>query len=461
MKVLESKIFDIINSILFVIQSKTDKIKRDSFILSHIDLLIFIGISLTLIISTFMQTEMIGVFSLIVPFLVFIKVLITKGERIELGKANLFLLLYFFICLISNFTSSLIPQSLYGFMKTSIYFAFYFALCQFLKTNKKYIIMLLVLLAILVSVESFIAILQNIRGVENISTWQDTSYVNPEDVISRVYGTLKPYNPNLFAGWLVAAFSSLIGVFALLFNKIKLKSMLKKGLCIASMIALLASILTIFLTGSRGAYIALFFAILLIIAASFQVVFYNETYAYLKNIWTKIIIAFCSLSAMFFALKHDILLRIMSIFIMRGDSSTSFRMNVYSSSLQMFQDNWIQGIGVGNKVFREIYGLYMLSGFDALSCYCVFLEMAVESGIFALFAFFLFLIILFKNAIETFIKHNDMNTKIFILVAFISVFGVMIHGLFDTVFFRPQVQFVFWTMTAILLTLTREEIKEK
>ena len=74
MKVLESKIFDIINSILFVIQSKTDKIKRDSFILSHIDLLIFIGISLTLIISTFMQTEMIGVFSLIVPFLVFIKI---------------------------------------------------------------------------------------------------------------------------------------------------------------------------------------------------------------------------------------------------------------------------------------------------------------------------------------------------------------------------------------------------
>ena len=56
----------------------------------------------------------------------------------------------------------------------------------------------------------------------------------------------------------------------------------------------------------------------------------------------------------------------------------------------MFKDNWLLGIGVGNQNFREIYGLYMKTGFDALSAYNIYLETAVESGIFALLAFLSF-----------------------------------------------------------------------
>ena len=32
---------------------------------------------------------------------------------------------------------------------------------------------------------------------------------------------------------------------------------------------------------------------------------------------------------------------------------------MYNSCVNMFKDNWLLGIGVGNKNFREIYGLYM------------------------------------------------------------------------------------------------------
>ena len=151
----------------------------------------------------------------------------------------------------------------------------------------------------------------------------------------------------------------------------------------------------------------------------------------------------------------------MSIFVMRGDSSTSFRMNVYNSAIQMFHDNPICGVGVGNKVFREIYGLYMLSGFDALSCYCVFLEMAVESGIFALIAFLLFLGSLLIAAVKKFILTEDRAERIILFTAFTSIFAVMVHGFVDTVYYRPQIQFVFWTMAAILTVLTREENKKR
>ena len=135
--------------------------------------------------------------------------------------------------------------------------------------------------------------------------------------------------------------------------------------------------------------------------------------------------------------------RVFSIFAMRGDSSNSFRFNVYHSCLDMFKDNWILGIGVGNQNFREIYGLYMKTGFDALSAYNIYLEIAVESGVFALIAFLGFIIMLIKNALKNI-------QSIYVVCAIVSITGILIHGIVDTVFFRPQIQFTFWIMAAIL-----------
>ena len=451
MKIADSKIFDVINSILLFIQNGTDKIREKSFLLSNFDFFILATIVATYVVSTFATTEIIGIVSFFVPLLVVVKVLITKGEKIELEKCNFFLLVYLIICFITNFTSSMPAQSFYGFMKTLIYFAFYFALCQFLKNKKQYIPFILFVIAAIVSIESVIGLFQNAAGVENISTWQDTSYVNPEDVLSRVYGTLQPYNPNLFGGYLIAGFTSLIAMCGMYFSKGKIKS------GITALIFIFISALCIFLTGCRGAYLALFVIILGIILASFQIIFFDFANDKLKKIWKSLISLFCLGAVGFMLLNHGILHRLMSIFILRGDSSTSFRMNVYNSAIQMFHDNPICGIGVGNKVFREIYGLYMLSGYDALSCYCVFLEIAVESGIFALITYLLFLGTLLINGIKSFITSRDLNYKIIVGASVIAIIAVMVHGLFDTVYFRPQIQYIFWTIAAILTVLVREE----
>ena len=94
---------------------------------------------------------------------------------------------------------------------------------------------------------------------------------------------------------------------------------------------------------------------------------------------------------------------------MRSDSSNSFRFNVYNSCIDMFKDNWLLGIGVGNQNFREIYGLYMKTGFDALSAYNIYLETAVESGIFALIFFLTFLTVNFFIAIRYIKRKNNIN----------------------------------------------------
>ena len=188
-----------------------------------------------------------------------------------------------------------------------------------------------------------------------------------------------------------------------------------------------------------------------------------KTQERLKSIWHKVVAALCGAFVLLLIAVPKITKRILSIFILRGDSSTSFRMNVYNSSWHMFCDNWLFGIGAGNQTFREIYGLYMISGYDALSTYSVPLEIAVEAGIFALLAFVCFIVLFVIDGYKFLTNADNTNSladKVIVCAAILTVLGVMMHGMFDTIYFRPQVQFVFWTMIAMASSVLNQKLIE-
>lgn len=450
MKQLSSTVIDSINQKLAWIQDKSQNLVENSFILRNLDNIILFFISIVLVSSLFLPSEAIGMVALCIVGLTIFKLVLFKGQNLELVSCNLFVLIFLGFSIISMVNSTQPFYSLLGLSKTLIYLSFYFSVIQYFRFNKNKIVPVLFLIASLAFIESIIGLFQNSIGVSNISTWQDTSYVNPEDVVSRVYGTLKPYNPNLLGGYLIACFGSIIAFTALAFESKHRKSF------IIGFIALLTVALTIFFTGCRGAYIALFTIVGGIIFASWHIIKDNEQ---LKKYWQWAVSSVVGISLLGIVCTPSILKRILSIFVMRQDSSTSFRMNVYHSSVQMLKDNWLLGIGTGNKTFREVYGLYMVSGFDALSSYCVFLEMAVESGIFALLAYLVFLFILLSSSIKSFLESSDIRYRIVLFSVAISIIAVMVHGLFDTIYFRPQVQFVYWILVSILVVLLQSEEK--
>ena len=98
----------------------------------------------------------------------------------------------------------------------------------------------------------------------------------------------------------------------------------------------------------------------------------------------------------------------------------------------------------------------MKTGFDALSAYNIYLETAVESGIFALLAFLGFLITASIEAVKYLLHSNNKDCIIFAAISIISVWAVMFHGLVDTIYFRPQLQFMFWTFIAIISTVLQD-----
>ena len=431
------------NKILKFTQEKSDYLYNNSLFLQNIDKLIFASILLVFLSSTVMSSDVIGFIALITVFLTVVKILTKPNETLSCKSFELWLLAYFMIVIISLAGSTLFHLSLKGFFKTFTYMAFYFSLVQYLKNNKNKIPYLLGAIGLSISFEAVTGFLQNFSHVEEISGWQDVSGLNPEEVMTRVYGTLKPYNPNLLGGYFVDGIPSLYGLASYFLADKKYK------FAIGGILLALFSTLTLFLTGCRGSYIGMMVIFCGMFAVSAKYLWQNY-----KTIYLSIVGGVVGLATTAILLVSSLRARVLSIFAMRQDSSNSFRFNVYHSSVDMFKDNWLLGIGIGNQNFREIYGLYMKTGFDALSAYNIFLEIAVESGVFALIAFVGFLVNLVKNSVKFILTSADTKSVIFVATALISICAVCIHGLVDTVFFRPQIQFVFWTMVGIIRTLT-------
>ena len=271
---------------------------------------------------------------------------------------------------------------------------------------------------------------------------------NENQLLSRSFGTLKHSNPNLLGGYLIVGLSSVFTFFVFNFaRKDKPRTGIFAGLFVLNIIAII-------FTGCRGAYLGLI--------AFFGLLFYGLTlyvkkiYGGFKNIkkrYKNIFAVIVATAIGIIALTPSISRRFVSIFHFRADSSISFRLNVYEAAARMFQDNPFLGVGVGNLNFREIYGLYMKTGFDALGSYCVPLEVAVESGIFALLALLAFI---FYAAYKATCMFKDwtasFSSRVIIFATTLAILSTMAHGLFDTVWYRPQLQIIFWINVAILNT---------
>lgn len=434
-----------INKFLSFTQDRMSFLSKNSFIVKNLDFIIGAFALAILAFSLVAPTQILGVFVLGGFAFLVLKYLIKPNTQITVDIFDFFVILYVGIFCIATAFSSWFVFSLHGLLKIFIYFFSYLVFKEIIKNYPKTKIYFISFLAVLVSVEAFIATVQQVFGVEMLATWQDMKSIRSDQIMNRVYGTLQPLNPNLLGGYFVAVIPALVGCAFYDWKKIRFN--------ILAFIALLATLLAIIFTGCRGAYVSVFAQIVLFVAISGHIIWHDfKEKKWLKKAWLSIILlGVLGAVAIVFsspALQH----RIMSIFAARADSSNSFRFNVYNSSFKIFLDNWLTGIGVGNWTFREVYGCYMLTGYDALGAYSVPLEIAVETGIFGLLNFVAMIGLSFIQSAKKILSKICYNDKVITTVCFLSIAGMAVHGVVDTIWFRPQIQFIFWLMFAILST---------
>lgn len=347
-------------------------------------------------------------------------------------------------------SSHYLSESLHGLQKLMVYILAYFLFTAVLQdycgkicgsTKRKFILLTALLLAaVLVSCYGFD---QYRNHVAPLATWEDPTVENKG---TRIFGTLK--NPNLLAGYLLplVPVAGSLCIAALYDKRLRVKFL---GLAAGSAAAVMA-VATV-LTGSRGAYIGLAVGL-----GTLFIMFLAPVWKHhpSKRIW--LIVASVGLPILAAAVLHFALptfdQRVLSIFAGSEHSSNAYRFSVYQASWAMLKDNWWLGVGPGNQAFEQAYGLYMRSGKDALGAYCVPLEVAVEAGVLALASFICIVLCALARGHQCFWSADaDPGERWLAAGCSAGLLGMMAHGFVDTVFYRPQVQFLFWLLVAFLV----------
>ncbi|MBD2678460.1 MULTISPECIES: IctB family putative bicarbonate transporter [Nostoc] len=362
----------------------------------------------------------------------------TTTNVLSVTPIHLLVLLYWAIAAAATALSPVKKAALNDLATLSLYLLL-FALCARVLRSprlRSWIITLYLHVSLIVSVYG---LRQWFFGATALATWVDPE--SPLSKTTRVYSYLG--NPNLLAGYLLpAVIFSLVAIFAW-------QSWLKKALALTMFIVNTACLV---LTFSRGGWIGLVVSIL--VAMALLVYWKTIEMPPFWRTWSLPIVLGGLIGVLLLAIifVEPVRLRVFSIFADRQDSSNNFRRNVWDAVFEMIADRPILGIGPGHNSFNKVYPLYQHPRYTALSAYSILLEVAVETGFVGLACFLWLIIVAFNTAFLQIRRLRQLrNVEGFWLIGAIAILlGMLAHGTVDTVWYRPEVNTLWWLIVALI-----------
>jgi len=363
-----------------------------------------------------------------------------QGQSLPLRVTpiHLVVLLYWGISVVATALSPVKLDAAKGLMKLTLYLLFFALMARVLRSHRirSWILLLLLLVSLIVSVYG---LRQWFFGAQALATWVDPT--SNAAKLTRVYSYLG--NPNLLAGYLEPAIALSISAF------FAWQRWLPKALAM-TMFGVNSACLV--LTFSRGGWIG--FVVSLFVFLVLLVYWYSVQLPAHWRPWAMPVLLGGSAGVLLLAVLfvEPVRDRVSSMFVGRNDSSNNFRLNVWAAVIEMIKDRPVLGIGPGNNAFNKIYPQYMRARYSALSAYSIFLEVAVETGLIGLFCFLWLLIVTFNQGIQQLHRLRALANRqgFWLMGAIAAVSGMIAHNLFDTVWYRPEVNTLWWLMIAII-----------
>ncbi|MEO0839003.1 MAG: IctB family putative bicarbonate transporter [Cyanobacteria bacterium J06643_5] len=414
--------------------------RQTSILLRWGDAIAVALLSIVYILAPFVSNALTGL--LLVACVGFWLLLTASDEPAEnatgITPIHLLIFLYWGIASVATALSPVKKAAFAGWTKLTLYLLL-FALCaRLLKSSRvrSFLITVYLHISLIVSVNG---LRQWFFGAKALATW-----VDPESTLSkttRIYSYLG--NPNLLAGYILpAVILSFVAIFAW-------RTLPKKALAITMFVVNSACLV---LTFSRGGWIGL--------VASFLVLLVLLLYWWsidMPPFWRTwslpiLLVSVGIVSVLAVLFVPPVRDRVLSIFAGRGDSSNNFRINVWMAAIEMIKDRPVIGIGPGNSAFNKIYPYYQRPNFTALSAYSVLLEVAVETGLIGLFCFLWLLVVTFNSGFVQLRRLRQQRNieGLWLIAGIVALVGMMGHGLVDTVWYRPQVNTIWWLMVGLV-----------
>ncbi len=355
-----------------------------------------------------------------------------------LTPIHLMVALFWGVMLVATGLSPVKMAAAAGLVKFSLYLLMFLLVARVLRSPplRNWTITLYLLISQLVSVYG---IRQYFFGAKALATWVDPT--SEQASTTRVYSFLG--NPNLLSAYLLPAVAFSIAAFFL---------WRQRGPRALAALMVLTNSACLVLTYSRGGWIGL-----LLTLATLALLLMVYWSVHWNAFWRRWAIPMVLGAGAVFVVAAVVALpplrmRVMSMFVGREDSSNNFRFNVWAAVVEMIKDRPVLGIGPGNKAFNSIYPLYQRPRFTALSSYSIFLETLVETGFIGFACFLWFLVVTVSQGWRSLQSLRDRaNPQIFWLIAALAIIpGELGQGLFDTVWYRPEVQTLWWLTVGLI-----------
>ena len=402
-------------------------------------------ISLVFLLAPFVSTALIGVL-LIAIAAYWILTTVSASERLSITPIHILVFLYWCIATIATAFSPVKSAAFNGWVTLTLYLVLFALAARIMRSPRlcNWIITSFLLVALIVS--SY-GVRQEFFGVQQLATWNDPNSVLAND--TRVYSYLG--NPNLLGGYLLPAIAlSVASIFVW-------RGWIQKTL---AAIMVMMNSACLYFTDSRGAWLAM--AMLIGVLLLLFYYWWRESLPRFWRVWL-LPLVFGSLAGLLlvsFISSETLRLRLMSIFAGREDSSNNFRLNVWEACFKIIKDYPLIGIGPGNDAFNQIYPRYMNSRYPALSAYSVYLEHIVEMGYIGFGCFLWLIAVTFNHGVRQLIRLRHYKDKrgIYLIAAIAATASLAFHGFVDTVWYRPQINTIWWLVLAIIASFY-DEIK--
>jgi putative inorganic carbon (HCO3(-)) transporter len=399
-----------------------------------------IGAALVLIVfalAPFVSNTLIGLL-LIACAAYWVLLTVTDDEQAGMTPIHLLVVLYWGISVVATALSPVKAQAVEGLIKLTLNLLLFALMSRVLRSPRLRTLVVSTYLLAALPVGIY-GVRQWIFGAKALATWVDAE--------SALAGTTRVYsylgNPNLLAAYLVpAVIFSMAAFFA--WKRWSLKAL--------ALTMTLVNTYCIYRTYSRGGWLALAmagFVLLLLLVHWWSV--------HLPRLWRMLAIPIVlgvsvAVVAVAVVQVEPLRERVASIFAGREDSSNNFRLNVWAAVEEMIRDRPIIGIGPGNDAFNKVYPQYQRAGYTALSAYSIFLEILVETGIVGMGCFLWLLLVTVNQGwlgVQRLRRLRDRQ-GFWLMAALATMAGMLLHGLVDTVWFRPQISTLWWLMIALI-----------
>ena len=358
---------------------------------------------------------------------------VSQPQRIS--SISAWVLLFLGIAVLATGFSPVPAAAAKGLIKLLSYLGVYALMRQLLSARPEWWDRLVAALLGGSLITSVMALRQLYGPTEELARWADPNSLSAGTV--RIYGPLG--NPNLLAGYLVPILPLALIAF--------IRWRRWGSRCFAAVTLVLGAVATLF-SYSRGGWLGMLAAlgvlVLLLVLRAIRS---------WPAIWRRLVpIVLLVLAGVTLAIAvtqvDPIRTRVASLLAGRGDSSNNFRINVWLAAIEIIQDRPWLGIGPGNAAFNAIYPLYQQPKFNALSAYSVPLELLVETGIPGLIAALGLALASLRSGLQA--LRSTAPLALPWLGCLAAIAGLLMQGVTDTIFFRPEVQITGWFCLATL-----------